>query len=61
MRVASIRTVVLKHAEAFEIMTPESMGLKESSLVMSKHLGAACLPREAERPQIWNLTGCQSV
>jgi 2-isopropylmalate synthase len=30
---------VLKHAETFEIMTPESVGLKESSLVMGKHSG----------------------
>jgi len=30
---------VLKHAGTFEIMTPESVGLKESSLVMGKHSG----------------------
>ena len=30
---------MLKHAETFEIMTPESVGLKESSLVMGKHSG----------------------
>jgi 2-isopropylmalate synthase len=30
---------VLKHAQTFEIMTPESVGLKESSLVMGKHSG----------------------
>ena len=30
---------ILKHAETFEIMTPESVGLKESSLVMGKHSG----------------------
>src|SRR5687767_9809534 len=30
---------VLKHASTFEIMTPESVGLKESSLVMGKHSG----------------------
>ncbi|MEG6509160.1 2-isopropylmalate synthase [Methyloligella sp. 2.7D] len=30
---------VLKNAETFEIMTPESVGLKESSLVMGKHSG----------------------
>ncbi len=30
---------VLKHAETYEIMTPESVGVKESSLVMGKHSG----------------------
>jgi 2-isopropylmalate synthase len=30
---------VLKHAGTFEIMTPESVGVKESSLVMGKHSG----------------------
>jgi 2-isopropylmalate synthase len=30
---------VLKHAQTFEIMTPESVGLKESALVMGKHSG----------------------
>ena len=30
---------VLKHAETYEIMTPESVGLKESNLVMGKHSG----------------------
>ena len=30
---------VLKYAGTFEIMTPESVGLKESSLVMGKHSG----------------------
>ena len=30
---------VLKNAQTFEIMTPESVGLKESSLVMGKHSG----------------------
>ncbi len=30
---------MLKHAGTFEIMTPESVGLKESSLVMGKHSG----------------------
>jgi 2-isopropylmalate synthase len=30
---------VLKHAGTFEIMTPESVGLNESSLVMGKHSG----------------------
>lgn len=30
---------VLKNAQTFEIMTPESVGLKESSLVLGKHSG----------------------
>jgi len=30
---------MLKHNETYEIMTPESVGLKESSLVMGKHSG----------------------
>jgi len=30
---------VLKHAGTYEIMTPESVGLKESNLVMGKHSG----------------------
>jgi len=30
---------VLKHAETYEIMTPESVGLIESTLVMGKHSG----------------------
>ncbi len=30
---------MLKHTETYEIMTPESIGLKESALVMGKHSG----------------------
>jgi len=30
---------MLKHTQTYEIMTPESVGLKESSLVMGKHSG----------------------
>ena len=30
---------MLKHTETYEIMTPESVGIKESSLVMGKHSG----------------------
>ena len=30
---------MLKHASTYEIMTPESVGLRESSLVMGKHSG----------------------
>ena len=32
---------MLKHAETYEIMTPESVGLNESKLVMAKHSGRA--------------------
>lgn len=32
---------MLKHAETYEIMTPESVGLTESKLVMAKHSGRA--------------------
>lgn len=32
---------MLKHAETYEIMTPESVGLNRSSLVMGKHSGRA--------------------
>jgi len=32
---------MLKNAETYEIMTPESVGLKETSLVMGKHSGRA--------------------
>ena len=34
---------VLKNAQTYEIMTPESVGLKESSLVMGKHSGRHAL------------------
>lgn len=32
---------MLKHAQTYEIMTPESVGLNESKLVMAKHSGRA--------------------
>ncbi len=32
---------MLKHAQTYEIMTPESVGLTESNLVMAKHSGRA--------------------
>ena len=32
---------MLKHTQTYEIMTPESVGMKESSLVMGKHSGRA--------------------
>jgi len=32
---------MLKHAQTYEIMTPESVGLTESKLVMAKHSGRA--------------------
>ncbi len=39
---------MLKNAQTYEIMTPESVGVKSTSLVMGKHSGRARLPREAE-------------
>jgi isopropylmalate/homocitrate/citramalate synthase len=30
---------MLKHTQAYEIMTPESVGVKQTSLVMGKHSG----------------------
>ena len=30
---------MLKHRETYEIMTPESVGVKKTSLVMGKHSG----------------------
>jgi len=39
MNPASIRNGMLKHAGTYEIMTPESVGLSRSTLVMGKHSG----------------------
>ena len=53
---------VLKHAETFEIMTPESVGLKEILAGDGQAFGAPRLPREAEgaRLRAWRqcLRGC---
>ena len=32
---------MLKHAQTYEIMTPESVGLRNNSLVLGKHSGKA--------------------
>ncbi len=37
---------MLKNAETYEIMTPESVGLKETSLVMGKHSGRAAFAKK---------------
>ena len=39
MRPAFHQDGVLKHAGTYEIMTPESVGLTQSKLVMGKHSG----------------------
>lgn len=39
---------MLKHAGTFEIMTPEDIGLTETSLVMGKHSGRAALRSKLE-------------
>lgn len=44
---------VLKHASTYEIMTPESVGLKQSSLILGKHSG-----RHAFRDKLEQL-GCE--
>ena len=39
---------MLKHAQTYEIMTPESVGLSESKLVMGKHSGRHAFRRKLE-------------
>ena len=39
---------MLKHARTYEIMTPESVGLNESKLVMAKHSGRAAFKNKLE-------------
>ena len=39
---------MLKHAQTYEIMTPESVGLTESKLVMAKHSGRAAFKNKLE-------------
>ena len=39
---------MLKNAQTYEIMTPESVGLHESSLVMSKHSGSHAFRKKLE-------------
>ena len=39
---------MLKNAETYEIMTPESVGLKETSLVMGKHSGRAAFANKLQ-------------
>jgi 2-isopropylmalate synthase len=39
---------VLKHAQTYEIMTPESVGLKRSELVLGKHSGRHALRKKLE-------------
>ena len=39
---------MLKHAQTYEIMTPESVGLNESKLVLAKHSGRAAFKSKLE-------------
>ncbi len=39
---------MLKHAQTYEIMTPESVGLTESKLVMAKHSGRAAFKNKLQ-------------
>ncbi|MEM7650527.1 MAG: 2-isopropylmalate synthase [Pseudomonadota bacterium] len=39
---------MLKHAQTYEIMTPESVGLTESKLVMAKHSGRAAFKNKLD-------------
>jgi isopropylmalate/homocitrate/citramalate synthase len=39
---------MIKHSQTYEIMTPESVGVLKTSLVMGKHSGRCRLPLEAE-------------
>ncbi len=39
---------VLKHAQTYEIMTPESVGLNESKLVLAKHSGRAAFKNKLQ-------------
>ena len=40
---------MLKHTQTYEIMTPESVGVTKTSLVMGKHSGGNAFPLEAGR------------
>ena len=39
---------MLKHTQTYEIMTPESVGVGKTSLVMGKHSGRNAFPVEAQ-------------
>ena len=39
MKLEFIKMVCLKNRNTYEIMTPESVGVKQTSLVMGKHSG----------------------
>ncbi len=40
---------MLKEKTTYEIISPETIGLIDSKLVLGKHSGRACIPREADR------------
>jgi len=50
---------VLKHAETYEIMRPESVGLSTNSLVLGKHSGKAAFKRRLEELGYGDLTSEQ--
>jgi 2-isopropylmalate synthase len=50
---------VLKHAETYEIMRPESVGLSTNSLVLGKHSGKAAFKRRLEELGYGDLTPAQ--
>ena len=43
---------MLKNAQTYEIMTPESVGWTKTNLVMGKHSRPRSLPRQAARPRL---------
>ena len=48
---------MLKHTQTYEIMTPESVGVKQTSLVMGKHSGRHAFRAEARRSSAIELAG----
>ena len=48
MNLVFIKMECLKNNETYEIMTPESIGLNESTLVMGKHSGRHAFEEKAK-------------
>ena len=44
---------MLKHAQTYEIMTPESVGIEKSSLILGKHSGRHAFQARLKGPGIW--------
>ena len=55
MKQEFIKMECLKNRETYEIMTPESVGVKQTSLVMGKHSG-----RHAFKEKLNELRLCRS-